>query len=114
MIDWKRVSELREEVGAEDFDEVVELFLLEVDEEIGQLTTQIAPQTLAEKLHFLKGSALSLGFAEFSQRCAAAEQEMAQTADTSVDIDGIKGSFSASRSQFIDELPEHMGDQSSL
>ena len=29
MIDWARVSELRDEVGAEDFDEVVELFLEE-------------------------------------------------------------------------------------
>ena len=33
MIDWNRVAALREEVGAEDFDEVVELFLQEVDEE---------------------------------------------------------------------------------
>ena len=34
MIDWASVSELRDEVGAEDFDEVVELFLEEVDEAI--------------------------------------------------------------------------------
>ena len=37
MIDWARVSELRHEVGAEDFDEVVELFLEEVDEAIAAL-----------------------------------------------------------------------------
>ena len=37
MIDWARVSELRDEVGAEDFDEVVELFLEEVDEAIAAL-----------------------------------------------------------------------------
>ena len=34
MIDWARVSELRDEVGEGDFDEVVELFLEEVDEAI--------------------------------------------------------------------------------
>ena len=34
MIDWACVSELRDEVGVEDFDEVVELFLEEVDEAI--------------------------------------------------------------------------------
>ena len=39
MIDWTRVSELRDEVGAEDFDEVVELFLEEVDEAIKILRT---------------------------------------------------------------------------
>ena len=32
MIDWDRVQELREEVGAEEFAEVIELFLEEVDE----------------------------------------------------------------------------------
>ena len=34
MIDWSRVNELRDEVGAEDFEEVVELFLEEVEEVI--------------------------------------------------------------------------------
>ena len=32
MIDWARVSELRDEVGAEDFEEVVQLFLAEVED----------------------------------------------------------------------------------
>ena len=32
MIDWARVAEFYDEVGAEDFDEVVELFLEEVVE----------------------------------------------------------------------------------
>ena len=39
MIDWTKVTELREEIGDEDFQEVVELFLEEVDgagEPIGQ------------------------------------------------------------------------------
>ena len=30
MIDWNRVLELRDEVGAEDFDEVVELSLIHI------------------------------------------------------------------------------------
>ena len=32
MISWERVNELRDEVGQEDFLEVVEIFLEEVDE----------------------------------------------------------------------------------
>ena len=35
MIDWKRVRELRDEIGEEDFSEVVDLFLEEV-EEVGE------------------------------------------------------------------------------
>ena len=37
MIDWDRVSELREEIGAEDYEEVAELFLMEVEDTLAQL-----------------------------------------------------------------------------
>ncbi|WP_322867234.1 hypothetical protein U5922_014250 [Aquicoccus sp. G2-2] len=37
MIDWRKVTELRDEIGEEDFAEVVDLFLAEIDEAIGQL-----------------------------------------------------------------------------
>ena len=37
MIDWTRVNELVDEIGTEDFGEVVELFLMEVDHAIGLL-----------------------------------------------------------------------------
>ena len=37
MIDWPRVKELREEVGAEGFGEVVDLFIEEVEEVISKL-----------------------------------------------------------------------------
>ena len=34
MIDWERVRELRSEIGADDFAEVVEMFLSEADEAV--------------------------------------------------------------------------------
>lgn len=34
MIDWARIIELHDEIGADDFNEVVELFLSEVEERI--------------------------------------------------------------------------------
>ncbi len=71
MIDWSRVTTLREEVGAEDFDEVVELFLEEVDDVVARLESGPAHDTLSEDLHFLKGSAMSLGFRQFSALCQA-------------------------------------------
>ena len=54
MIDWNRISTLRDEVGAEDFDEVVELFLDEVEEVIlpvvaSPLTTR-RPRWLQKKI----------------------------------------------------------------
>ena len=110
MIDWTRVSELRDEVGAEDFDEVVDLFLLEVDEEINFLKKQLTPQTLAEKLHFLKGSALSLGFAEFSQMCASAEHEVSGATGTEINVDAIIDSYTTSRAHFMAELPGHISN----
>ena len=68
MIDWARVSELRDEVGAEDFDEVVELSLEEVDEAIAALRDLTDLSELEPQCHFLKGSALISGSA-ISQIC---------------------------------------------
>ncbi len=103
MIDWNRVAALREEVGAEDFDEVVELFLQEVDEEIETLADQ--SQGLAEKLHFLKGSALSLGFSEFSSLCQAGETTLTADPAAKVDLCGIQKNYASSRAAFLSDLP---------
>ena len=54
MIDWARVSELRDEVGAEDFDVVVELFLEEVDEALAALSDLTDLSELEPQCHFFK------------------------------------------------------------
>ena len=51
MIDWERIIVLRDEVGAEDFGEVVELFLDEVEEVISRLRATPDMSTLEEDLH---------------------------------------------------------------
>ncbi|MEM1351840.1 MAG: Hpt domain-containing protein [Pseudomonadota bacterium] len=103
MIDWSQVAALREEVGEEDFEEVVSLFLEEVDDEIGTL----APNAdgLAGKLHFLKGSALNLGFREFSSLCQTGESALSRDPRATVDIDGLLASYKNSRAAFLSELP---------
>ena len=103
MIDWNRVPALREEVGAEDFDEVVELFLQEVDEEIETLTK--TRDGLAEKLHFLKGSALSLGFSEFSSLCQSGETSLSADPMAQVDLPGIQAMYQSSRTASLTDLP---------
>ena len=68
MIDWARVNELREEIGAEDFGEVVDLFLEEGEEVIGRVE-RMRDDEIGGALHFLKGMALNLGFAELARLC---------------------------------------------
>ena len=105
MIDWQRVNVLREEVGAEDFDEVVDLFLEEVESVMERLRTTPEMSTLEEDLHFLKGSALSLGFASFSAHCQTGENLSAEGKPGTVDLAAILTSYDTSRQQFLAELP---------
>ena len=42
MIDWGRVRDLRSEIGADDFAEVVAMFLDEADEVIARITAEVA------------------------------------------------------------------------
>ena len=73
MIDWTRVARLREELGDEDFAEVADLFLEEVDEVVDRMHAAQGPEQLAADLHFLRGSALNLGFRDLAQLCAEGE-----------------------------------------
>lgn len=104
MIDWPRVKELREEVGPEDFDEVVDLFLEEVEEVIAKLRGGDRGQ-LEQDLHFLKGSAMNLGFDDFSQLCLDGERKSAQGDSNSVNVIEIVDKFESSKVNFLAELP---------
>ena len=109
MIEWTRVTELRDEIGAEDFGEVVELFLEEVEEVIDRLRARPDPARLEGDLHFLKGSALNLGFRDFSALCQQGEARSAEGQAEQVDLAAIISSFEASRSVFQRELPQLTG-----
>ena len=108
MINWPRVNELREEVGAEDFDEVVDLFLEEVEEVIQRLRQTPDRDQLEQDLHFLKGSALSLGFANFSGLCQDGERKSALGQAGNVDLSAIVEGFEQSKTQFMTQLPSHL------
>ncbi len=99
LIDWNKISQLRDDVGAEDFDEVVELFLEEVEETISQLGAD--GRSVEHDLHFLKGSALNLGFAEFSELCRAGEAAAAAGAADTVKLHAIVTSYSESKDAFL-------------
>lgn len=106
MIDWTRVSELRDEIGAEDFGDVVDLFLEEVEAEIDTLREGCDPATLEARLHFLKGSALNLGFADFSALCQQGETCAAQGATDRIDLPATLHCFDRSRAAFLAGLED--------
>ena len=108
MILWSRVTELRDEVGDEDFKEVVELFLDEVEEVIERLRTDTNRDQLEQDLHFLKGSALNLGFSTFSDLCQDGERLAAQGKPDSVDLAAIVDGYDRSKDCFLDGMREHL------
>ncbi len=103
MIDWGRIEELRTEVGEDDFAEVIEMFLDEASEVIERIC-ESATDSLAEDLHFLKGSALNIGFARLSIICRDSERLMERTPADDVDVASIRQSFEASRVAFAERL----------
>lgn len=104
MIDWDRVSELRDEIGAEDFAEVVEIFLEEVEEELAKLNDGMAQDALLSGLHFLKGSALNLGFESFSDMCQ--DYETAARNAEAVQVSSLKATYASSKSEFLSALTQ--------
>ena len=108
MIDWDQVAALREQIGTADFEEVVELFLEEVDAEIATLCA--GTDSLAGKLHALKGSALNLGFEEFSSLCQVGETVLTQDPGAFIDIDDLHRSYQASRSEFLNQMQERFAN----
>ncbi|PVA10754.1 histidine kinase [Pelagivirga sediminicola] len=104
MIDWARITELRDEIGADDFCDVVVLFLEEVEEEICQLRDGCETAQLEARLHMLKGSALNLGFRTFSEFCQRAETAAANGQHAQIDMPATLASFDASKTAFLSGL----------
>lgn len=103
MIDWLRVSELRCEIGPDDFAEVAELFLMEVEDTLSRLqSVEDDPQEVQELMHFLKGSALNLGFSQLSDMCSVAERNAA-LGTVSIDLPVLKQLYRQSRAVFETE-----------
>ncbi|MBN9886068.1 Hpt domain-containing protein [Salipiger abyssi] len=109
MIDWSQVSELHDEIGAVDFDEVVALFLQEVEGALADLPDQARePAALEAALHFLKGSALNLGFDTLAHACQEGEYAARAGTPEAVDLGAIARLYEDSRAAFLRELPERL------
>lgn len=106
MIDWTRIATLREEIGSDCFEEVVALFLEEVEESIARLRSGLPDTSLGPELHFLKGCALNLGFCEFSSLCQEGEALCETGQETLVDLAAILTSYDRSKSAFLKGLEQ--------
>lgn len=102
MIDWDRVAELREEVGEDSFAEVVALFIEEMDVATAELSPQAGGVELADALHFIKGSALNLGFDRLAALCDRGEQEALAGRQTAVDLAGLRDVYTRSRQHLVE------------
>jgi HPt (histidine-containing phosphotransfer) domain-containing protein len=97
MINWSKVNELRDDIGADDFEDIIEVFLQEVEEELAALQTK-SEDDLAASMHFLKGSALNLGFEDFADQCRQGERDATQ-----IEIPALLSCYEASKKQFLDK-----------
>lgn len=104
MIDWDRVTELRDEIGAEDLATVIGMFLDEVAEKLQEVRDGSSKATLSEDMHFLRSSALNIGFFELAKMCSEVEVK-ADAGDWNVDIAAISACYEASAK----ELRQHEG-----
>lgn len=101
MIDWDRMEELRQDIGVESFAEVIELFLDEVETVLAELSGDRPAGSLAEQLHFLKGSALNIGFQRMAELCAEGEQLAGAGRPDAVPLGRIRSCYAESKSAFL-------------
>ena len=105
MIDWNRVYELRQEVGDEEFQPILALFLDEVEAIMRRLPVD-GPDELETDLHFLKGSAWSVGFKGLGEACEAAELLAQQGWQGRPAISRIQSIYTASRQSLLAGLAQ--------
>lgn len=96
MIDWKRVSELRCEVGEDEFAVILRLFLDEFEGVLKRLPGHEAAGLIAD-LHFLKDGARTLGFSLFGSLCDEAERVANRGQAEGVDLDRLASCYIASK-----------------
>ena len=113
MIDWTRVEELRDEIGADCFGEVVNLFLAEAGDVVTRLRDNPDISRLAVDLHFLKGGVLNLGFVAVSQLCTEGESMASTGQGDRFDITALVTTYERSRLAFLTEYQSRLAVQAS-
>ena len=98
LVDWSRLAELKSEIGEDDFDEVMEIFLEECD---GNTDGLVASDALEQDLHFLRGAAMNLGLEALASACQAGERAAARGQGDGVDRAAIVALYRTSRARLL-------------
>ncbi len=101
MVNWDRISELRQEVGEDDLTEVLALFCEEVEEVLAVLPSA-EQSTLKGHLHFLKGSAANIGLDAVCTLCREAEDELTADPQAPVQVEFIRETYNTARAELAD------------
>ena len=101
MIDWDRIAELQEEVGEEDFAEVLDMFFSEVEDALNGLS-DASPEGWASGLHFLKGAALNIGMEALSTQCRDAEIALKTDPGAQIEATALRATLQASQDELRD------------
>ncbi len=100
MISWNRVEELKSEVGEDVFAEILELFLEETEAVLQTLLKAKDTEEAESLLHFMKGSALNLGFHSLGALCQTLE-DACRTGDWPIDLNGVADTYHASKDTLL-------------
>ena len=100
LVNWARVGELEAEIGAEDFAEVIEIFLEECDAVAAGLA-MVEAGAIEADLHFLRGAAMNLGLDALGLACQLGERAAARGEGAQVDRAAIADLYAASRAALL-------------
>lgn len=99
MIDWQIANDLKQAIGADVFDEVIAVFFAEADDTLTRIMAATTAEDMQNELHFMKGSALNLGFSDMAQLCQRLELR-AEAGDTDLPLAQVQTVYAASREEF--------------
>jgi HPt (histidine-containing phosphotransfer) domain-containing protein len=102
-VDWERLNSLRDDIGPEDFADVVLLFIAEIGEKLDDMGRDKTAATV-EDFHFLRGSAANLGFTDMVAACEIAEA--ACRAGETPDVAAVAQGFENALSEALTQVPE--------
>jgi HPt (histidine-containing phosphotransfer) domain-containing protein len=105
VVCWTRVNELRDEIGPEDFEEVVVVFLEEAETMVAELAAA-PPEALEEALHALKGTALNLGLSELAALCQDGEARAASGQAAAVPVTPVLTAYARARAALVEGLAQ--------
>lgn len=101
-IDWKRIEELRGDLGADELEKILEIFLEDTAVMIAEL--QRAPVgELSDRIHGIKGSAQNMGFGELARLCRDAEWALKR--GDAVDVTRFDECYGRACAMLIEALP---------